>query len=111
MQPVLDLFTAAEAAYKAGGSTLMLGVLLFGLVKLLRMPTTQRALMALSPRLAWANWPMGVRMLFIFALSTAGKVCEAVAAGRTVPSALPEAVVAGLVAMGVDGAVSAAARS
>lgn len=110
-QPLVDLITASAAAYKAGGIVLALGVILFSLVKVLRASSVQLVLERLNPKLTWARWPLWFRMLFVFAVAAIGCALNAVASGTAVLAALPAAVVAGLVAMGVDGMGTSVAKA
>jgi hypothetical protein len=112
IQAITQLVTDTHGA-AAGGALAALSVLIFGLVKVLRLKGVQAILAKISPKLSWSSWPKWAAALFVFGLTFVGALLSALALGAAWLPALiagvSAAVPAALGAMGVDAAVGAVA--
>lgn len=80
--------------------------LVYGLIKIIRLNLIQALLGRISPKAQWKSWPKVWCMVFVFSLTLVGSFLGALATGIGWLPALVGGIMAGLVAMGGDAAVS-----
>lgn len=106
-QVLTDFVEAIAKGHSTAGVLGLLAALLTAGVRVLRLAVVQRALAALSPRLAWDAWAKPTRLLVVFGCSAAAAAITAVMSGLPWSSALIAAVLAALGAIGLDQTTSA----
>lgn len=104
VQALTDIF---NSVLSAGGPWAMLGALLVGVVRLLRLPLVQSLLQAISPKLAWDSWPGWAKVALPFMLSMAAALIPALIAGGSVTAAIAGAVAAGVSAIALHSGTKA----
>jgi ABC-type transport system involved in cytochrome c biogenesis permease component len=112
IQSIIDLIKETSGA-AAGGALALASAVMYGLIKLIRIPIVQTLLGKLSPKLTWSSWPKWAAALCVFGLTLLGAFLSALAVGTpwltAIIGAFSAAVPVALGAMGVDAAVGAVA--
>ena len=111
LQSVIDLINSAKDSYATLGLLAMLGTLLYGLVKLYRLPWVQIVMAKISPKLNWDAWPRGVKVLVIFGSSFALSFLTALATHLSWIPALINGFGAALAAIGADQTITGAIKA
>ena len=104
IQTIIDTIKSATGA---GGPIAIAAGLVYGLVKILRLPLVQTVLGKLvGPKALWANWPKWVCMLVVCGVAGVGAALTALATGTGWVAAIVAGLVAAVGAMGADSVVS-----
>ena len=110
-QDILALVGDAQAARDALGLLGMAGAIVYGSVRLYRLAWFQGLMVKLSPKLAWAAWPRGVKVGVVFGAAFVLALCTFLAKAQTITvmvvlTGLAAGVGAGVTALGADQAIA-----
>lgn len=101
MEDINAIVQLLQAIGSASGPWAIVGIVLTGAIRIIRLPLIQGILGSINPALAWDKWPIGVKLGLPFALAFLGVFLPGLLVGGLgVGTAIVAALAAALTAIG-----------